>query len=121
MARPSKRPSSSYKTGLWAESVAGMWLCAKGYRVLARRFKTPVGEIDVIVRRGTTLVFVEVKRRGAMNDALAAISAENAARVRRASEWWLKQNQQLADKCDIRFDVVACAPYAWPKHIPNAF
>ncbi len=112
---------ATYRAGLWAESLAALWLAGKGYRPLARRFKTPVGEVDLVVRRGRTLAFVEVKYRRKMADALAAVSPENAARVRRCAQWWLKTRPDLADKCDIRFDVVACAPYATPRHLPNAF
>jgi putative endonuclease len=86
-----------------------------------RRFKTPVGEIDLVARRGRVVAFVEVKARKTGDDALYAISPENAGRVRRAAEWWLKSHAGFADKCDIRFDVVTYAPYASIRHISNAF
>ena len=111
----------SYKAGLWAESVVALYLMAKGYRILARRFKTPVGEIDLIAKRGGVIAFVEVKKRADREAGMHAISPENAMRVRRAAEWWLKSNAALADKCDIRFDAACVASYSWIKHIPNAF
>jgi len=111
----------TYKSGMMAETVAGWFLAAKGYRVLARRFKTPVGEIDLIVKRGRVVAFIEVKRRATAEDGLYAVHPGNAARVRRAAEWWLKTNPRFADKCDLRFDVVAIAPYRLIRHVSNAF
>lgn len=111
----------THKTGLLAETIAGIFLMLRGYRILARRFKTPVGEIDIIAKRGRLICFIEVKRRNLMDDALASISANAVARIRRAAEWWLKTRPEFADKCDMRFDLVAVAPYARIRHIPNAF
>lgn len=111
----------SHALGLFAENIAAWRLRLCGWRVLERRFKTPVGEIDIIARRGRVLAFVEVKRRETEGDALAAVSPQNAARVRRAAEWWLKARPGLADKCDIRFDVLALTPYCRIRHVPNAF
>ncbi|MBU6234825.1 MAG: YraN family protein [Alphaproteobacteria bacterium] len=111
----------TYKDGQAAEVKAMLYLLLKGYWPLARRFKTPVGEIDIITRRGRTLVFVEVKKRANHDTAAASIGPENAARVRRAAEWWLKSHTAVADKCDIRFDAVTVADYCHIKHIPNAF
>ena len=111
----------THKDGMFAETIAAWHLRLRGWRALNRRFKTPVGEIDIIMKRGRTIAFIEVKRRGSLDDAAACVSPENASRVRRAAEWWLKSKPQFADKCDLRFDVVAIAPYARIRHIPNAF
>lgn len=111
----------THEDGLFAETLAAWFLRLRGYRIADRRFKTPVGEIDIVARRGRGVVFVEVKKRGVMDDALSCISPDNASRVRRAAEWWLKTHPALADKCDIRFDVLAIAPYCRIRHIPNAF
>lgn len=111
----------THQTGLFAEMLAAIFLMLCGYRILNRRFKTPVGEIDIIAKRGRTVAFVEVKRRAQMDDALAAISQGSVARIRRASEWWLKSRKGIADKYDLRFDVIAIAPYARIRHIHNAF
>lgn len=111
----------TYKTGLWAEWRAAWGLRLRGYRIVATRFKTPVGEIDLIARRGRIVAFIEVKGRAEFDAALEAVSPQNAQRVRRAAEWWLKTHGHIADKCDIRFDVVAVAPYARIRHISNAF
>ena len=112
---------ATHKTGLLAETFAALYLMLCGHRVLNRRFKTPVGEIDIIAKRGRTITFVEVKRRRSEGDALAAISPESAARIRRASQWWLQNHKRFADKYDLRFDVIAITPYARIRHIRNAF
>jgi len=111
----------THRQGMVAEAIAGWFLNAKGYRVLARRYKTPVGEIDLVVKRGRMVAFIEVKRRANVDDGLYAVHAQNAARVRRAAEWWLKNHASLADKCDLRFDVIAIAPYRLIRHVSNAF
>jgi putative endonuclease len=112
---------TTHDAGLLAEGVAALYLRLRGWRILSRRFKTPVGEIDIVAKRRGIIAFIEVKRRPAMADALSAVSPDNAARVRRASEWWLKGRAEFADKADLRFDVIAIAPYASIRHIPNAF
>jgi len=111
----------TYKSGIIAEFVAGWFLNAKGYRIVARRFKSPVGEIDLIARRGRTVAFIEVKRRLSTEDGLYAVHPGNAARVRRAAEWWLKSHRGIADNCDLRFDVIAVSPYRLIRHVSNAF
>jgi len=75
--------------GLSAESGATACLLIKGYRILARRYKTPVGEIDIIARRRGTLVFVEVKARKSLDDAAAALTARQQARIIDAAQYWL--------------------------------
>jgi putative endonuclease len=109
-----------YRRGHRAERIASAWLQCKGYRVLARRFKTHAGEIDLIVKRGRTLACVEVKGRAARDDAAHAVHGKNQQRVVRASQWYLQQHPELAD-CTVRFDVCLVAWYRWPHHIPHAF
>ena len=65
---------AAFRLGLSAESRAAMFLIAKGYRILARRFKTPFGEIDIVARRRRALVFVEVKARGRADEAAEAVT-----------------------------------------------
>lgn len=105
-----------YRRGLSAELVAGLFLRAKGYRVLARRFKTPLGEIDLIACRGNRLAFIEVKRRRSMAAAEAAISPRQRERIRRSAELWLARSPAHRN-CDISFDVIFLLPYHWPRHI----
>lgn len=90
-AQPLRPPSApkaervaAFRLGLSAESRAAMFLIAKGYRILARRFKTPFGEIDIVARRRGALVFVEVKARGRADEAAEAVTGRGKQRRRRA-------------------------------------
>ena len=95
-------------------------LIAKGYRIVARRWKTPLGEIDIIARRRGTLVFVEVKARERADDAAEAVTERTKRRIIAAAELWLAHHPDDA-KCDSRFDVILVAPGSMPQHIANAF
>jgi putative endonuclease len=110
----------AFRLGLSAESRAAMLLIAKGYRILARRFKTPLGEIDIVARRRRALVFVEVKARETADDAAASVTARGKQRIVAAAEMWLARNPADA-QAEIRFDVVLVTPGKLPRHIPNAF
>ena len=117
-----RRPErvAAFRLGLSAESRAAMVLIAKGYRILARRFKTPVGEIDIVARRRRSLVFVEVKARERVDDAAEAVTGRAKQRIVAAAELWLSRNPADAQS-DIRFDVILVMPGKIPQHIPNAF
>ena len=97
-----------------------MILIAKGYRILARRFKTPAGEIDIVARRRRSLVFVEVKARERADDAAEAVTGRGKQRIIAAAELWLARNPADAQS-EIRFDVILVMPGKIPQHIPNAF
>lgn len=114
------RRQRNHRRGLRAEYVAAAWLCLKGYRLLGMRYKTPVGEIDLIMRRGRTLAIIEVKARPTHDAAAAAIHAENQSRVVRAAQYFLVGHSGYAD-FEVRFDAVLIAWYSWPKHVPHAF
>ena len=122
--RPPKTPRpdrvEAFRLGLSAESRAAMFLIAKGYRILARRFKTPLGEIDIVARRRRALVFVEVKARETSDDAAESVTARGKQRIVAAAEIWLARNPADA-QAEIRFDVVLVTPGKLPQHIPNAF
>ncbi len=108
------------RDGRFAETSALFLFLAKGYWPLAQRVKTPRGEIDLIVRRGRTLVLVEVKRRAALEAGLHAVGAHQQQRIMDAFHWWLARHPQYAD-CATRCDVVVSAPRRFPCHIKNAF
>src|SRR5213078_1922648 len=110
----------AFRTGISAESRAAALLIAKGFRILARRWKSPVGEIDIIARRRALLVFVEVKARETLDDAAWSVSERQRARIIAAAEAWLARNAD--DRITaIRFDAVLVAPGRIPQHIPAAF
>ena len=106
--------------GRWAETLASWSLRARGYQVVARRYRTSVGEIDLVVRRGRLLAFVEVKARPDLDQALAALGPRQRARTRRAAELFLLRNPAHAD-CILRFDLVAVQPWRLPRHLVDAW
>lgn len=111
---------AAFRLGLSAESRAAMLLIAKGYRIVARRFKTPLGEIDLVARRRRVLVFVEVKARARFDDAAEAVTERAKRRIIAAAELWLVSHPDDVRR-DIRFDVMLVAPGRIPRHIVNAF
>jgi putative endonuclease len=117
---PSPERQIAFRTGISAESRAAALLIAKGFRILARRWKSPVGEIDIIARRRALLVFVEVKARETLDDAAWAVSERQRSRIIAAAEAWLARNADDRIR-DIRFDAMLVAPGRIPRHIPAAF
>jgi putative endonuclease len=111
---------SAYRHGHFAEALAAALLLAKGYRLLARRYKTPLGEIDLVVKRGNTIAFVEVKARALSRDALESVDAFAERRVVDAADLWLSRHPD-AEKFDLRYDMVVVAPWRIPAHLPDAF
>lgn len=108
-----------YHRGLRAEHFAATFLRLKGYRIIATRYKTPVGEIDLIARRRRTLVFVEVKERQTMNDALSSITPQMKARITRAAQMYIAAHPACSG-FDMRFDVVATRGF-FIRHLDNAW
>lgn len=117
MSAPSRLKAWRY--GLAAETVCAWWLRLHGYRIMARRYRTPVGEVDLIARRGRILAFVEVKARGD-SAALAAPSPRQRRRIVRAAQAFLQRHPRLAG-LDPRFDVISVAPWRLPRHLPGAW
>jgi putative endonuclease len=97
-----------------------MFLIAKGYRIVARRWKTPFGEIDIVARRRRALVFVEVKARASADAAAEAVTERTKRRIVAAAELWLAHRPDDAE-CEIRFDVMLVTPGRMPQHIAHAF
>ena len=116
--RPERQVAFAF--GLSAESRAAAYLVAKGYRIVARRWRSPVGEIDIVARRRRLLVFVEVKARERLDDAAWSVTERQQARIVAAAETWLARypDERIAD---IRFDAILVAPGRLPRHIPAAF
>lgn len=103
-----------------AEWIAALWLIAKGYRVLARRFVVRGGEIDLVVQRGETIVFVEVKARGDLDEAAESLNATKRRRLCWAARVWLTQNPWAAGST-LRGDAVFIAPGRLPRHAHEAY
>ena len=120
--RPAAAPErqAAFRLGLSAENRAALYLVAKGFRVIARRWRTPVGEVDIVARAGNLLVFVEVKARARFDDAAYSVTDRQKRRIAAAAAAWLADHPDDAMR-DIRFDAVLVAPRRLPRHIPAAF
>jgi putative endonuclease len=119
-ARGRSRRRAAYRRGHAGERLAALRLMLAGYRILARRYRTKVGEIDLIARRGNVVAFVEVKRRAELATGLEAVTPQARIRIRRAAELYLRRNPALAERT-LRFDVIVITPWAWPRHIVDAW
>jgi len=108
-----------YRRGRFSELVAAAMLMAKGYRILARRCRTPYGEIDLIAVRGKRLAFVEVKRRATRLEAEAALTPYQARRMARAAEFWVSRNARYRDH-DRGLDALLVMPGRLPVHLLDA-
>ena len=111
---------AAFRTGLSAEARASALLMAKGYRILAKRFRSPYGEIDIVARRRNLLAFVEVKARASLDDAAYAVTPRQQARIIDAAQAWLMAHPEHAEY-ELRFDVVLIAPRRLPRHLLAAF
>jgi putative endonuclease len=116
----SPRRQAAFRLGVSAEGRAALYLAAKGYRVLARRWRSPVGEVDLVMRRGRLLVFVEVKARGRLEEAAEAVTVRQRRRIVAGAEARLAVHPEHAGY-DMRFDAVLVAPGRLPQHLIAAF
>jgi putative endonuclease len=101
------------------------WLCLwhlrlRGWRILARGWRCPAGEIDILARRGKVLAVIEVKSRGEIAAAAAALAPRQRRRIARAAEAFLLQRSDLAG-LDLRFDLMLVAPRRLPRHWRGAW
>lgn len=119
MPRPDPRKAAE-RRGHLAEQLALWWLRCKGYRLLAHRYKSPVGEIDLIMRRGEVTAFIEVKQRQSLDASVASVTTHQSRRIAAAARSWMGRDQIAAGQA-CRFDIVAVSPYLWLRHIENAF
>lgn len=110
----------TYERGLSAERLAGWYLRLKGYRILKRRWRTPVGEIDLLATRGKALVIVEVKHRATIEQALDCVSGRQSQRLLRAMHYAVSVLPHYA-AYSWRCDLVALAPRHWPRHVISAW
>ncbi|MFN4142699.1 YraN family protein [Aestuariivirga sp.] len=117
MARDRRK---SEEAGRFAESVALWYLRFKGWRLLARRYKSPAGEVDLVMRRHGVTAFIEVKARATPDGAVSSVTPRQARRISAAARQFLAEDRKAALQC-CRFDILAVSPYHWPRHIENAF
>ena len=114
------RKRKALRKGAIAEYRAALALILKGYRILAFRYRTKLGEIDIIARRGDLVVCVEVKARRDVDSAVFAVTGTAQHRIRAASGIWLSR-QPDAHRLSLRYDIVAVLPWRLPKHFADAF
>ena len=119
MAAQSDRHRALRK-GYFAEYIAAVWLTLKGYRIKALRYRTKLGEIDIIAQKGDLAVFVEVKARKNVQSGIDAVSHQSQLRIRNASDLWLSKQRQ-PENISQRYDIVVISPRKWPQHFPDAF
>lgn len=117
---PSPERVAAFRTGLSAEARAAAYLMAKGYRILAKRFRTRYGEIDLVARRRNLVAFVEVKARASLDEAAYAVTPRQQRRIVDAAQAWLVAHPEHAD-FELRFDVMLIAPRRLPRHLLAAF
>jgi putative endonuclease len=111
---------AAFRVGVSAESRAAAYLTGRGYAIAAQRFKSRVGEVDIVARRGPELVFVEVKARTRLDDAALSVTPRQQRRIVAAAEAWLADHPDDG-LCDIRFDVILVARDGATEHITAAF
>jgi putative endonuclease len=107
------------RVGRRAEAVAALWLQLKGWDVLARRARTPVGEVDLVARRGRTIAFIEVKARATAAEADLSLDQFRLRRVAAAANALASRFVLAGD--DMRIDAIFIVPWRLPRHLPNVW
>ncbi len=108
------------RLGRWSEYRAALALLIKGYRIVALRYKTKAGEVDIIARRGDLVIFVEVKARKDLRAGVDAVSYTAERRIENAADHWLRR-QSDATRLSLRHDIIVVRPWRWPTHFEGAF
>ena len=114
----SRERQKRYRRGISAEVIAAAYLMSRGHLILARRYKSPIGEIDLISLKRGRIAFIEVKRRDSLEACEASITPRLRQRVQRAADLWLARNDRYQQH-QLGFDLVFVMPWRWPVHIPN--
>ncbi|MBO3758744.1 YraN family protein [Ciceribacter sp. L1K23] len=106
--------------GHLAEWLGALFLLSRGYRILALRYKTGLGEIDLVVRKGNVIAFVEVKSRRTLQAAVDAVNEPTKRRIRAASDLWISRRRD-AHLLARRYDILAIRAWRLPVHFKDAF
>lgn len=115
-----RKKKTAFRFGLWGEDLACAYLRLKGYKILMRNHRTGFGEIDIIATKRKTLIFIEVKSRRHLEDALFALSPFQQKRILNAAKSFLSVNPRYCEQ-EIRFDFLAISTSRWPQHLKNAW
>ena len=105
--------------GRRAEALAALFLQLKGWSILARRVRTPLGEVDLVARRGRIVAFVEVKARANAGEAALALDEYRLKRVAAAAGALAARFARTGD--DIRIDAMFVVPWRVPRHLPDVW
>lgn len=119
MIKNAKRQKAQ-KLGIASETIAAFALRAWGYKIIERNYKTKLGEIDIIARKGDLVAIVEVKARKTLQESIDGVSYQSTKRIEDTADLWLSK-QQDAHLISMRFDIVAVQPHKWPVHLKDAF
>lgn len=120
MAAAHKTQKNTYWRGLMAESVAAWLLRGKGWRILERRWISHQGEVDVIARKGSMVIFVEVKYRSTLQSALDALTVSQWRRIEATADVYMARHLR-ASNCSWRFDAVCVTPWSFPSHFEGVW
>lgn len=110
---------SSYKSGIFYERIAKFFLLCKMYKILFQRYKTYAGEIDIIARKGGSIIFVEVKYRSKLNFNYETVTGKQINRIKKAASLYISSNENLYQNFDIRFDLIIISNYFLINHLKN--
>ena len=116
--KPQNKKIQAYHRGIYAEILAGLYLMFTGWSVLAWRWQCPLGEIDLVAKKGKIITFIEVKARQNEQSALDSITAHQWRRISNAADIFISRQRQYAD-CSWRFDAIIIVPGKWPKRFKN--
>lgn len=119
-AQSLKKRRRAHRRGHGGEWLAALALMLKGYRIVARRYRTRLGEIDLIARRGELAAIVEVKARPDLEAGMEAVGMAAQRRIAAAADLWLARQPDHA-RISLRFDMVIVRPRRWPVHVENIF
>ena len=119
MAKTDRRKAE--ENGRRAEWLAEIVLRIKGYRILARRARTPLGEMDIVARKGSVIVIIEVKQRQTLIDGQNAVPDAAWRRIARAADLWLATKHPSAFDMDRRFDLVIALPRLRIRHLKDVW
>jgi len=114
------KKQAAFRRGWRAETIAAWYLRLKGYSIVARRFKTRLGEIDLVARRGRMVAMIEVKARPTLAQAHESVDKVAMRRIEAAADLWLAR-QPIHEKLTLRFDLIIMRPWHWPHHIEAFF
>ncbi|MFV0322567.1 MAG: YraN family protein [Alphaproteobacteria bacterium] len=108
---------TDYRKGIWGERYVALWLRLKGWQIIARNYQSPLGEIDIIAKKGNILCAFEVKLRQNTND--DPVSYQQKQRIKHSFEAYIANEPQAAD--EYRVDLIIYRPLFHVKHIKNAW